>query len=171
MNRFVWLFLAAILFMVPALQAADPIGTISGTLNGDERTWIAVRLEGAGSTATYDEFMPGFTSIHIQGHEGGEFAIPKSLSIDFSLRKGGAIEEPAVIYLPGSDISDYYEAKDGALTIRLDRVEGGAETMAISGRASGTLVRTRREGLKFNVDDLDVIDIDVRFEATAHPSQ
>lgn len=166
MKKHVYGLIAVFLFASPVAHAADSVGTISGSFNGESRSWSAVRLDEVGSTSTYDEFMPGFTSIHIQGHDNAEFAIPKSLSIDFTLRKGGGIDEPSVIYLPGSDMSDYYEAKDDAIRLELGAVEDRGDTLIVSGRVVGELVRTRRKGVKFDVDPSDAIAVDLTFSST-----
>ncbi|MEP3277840.1 MAG: hypothetical protein ABJN26_17965 [Stappiaceae bacterium] len=171
MKKIAWM-IAPLLGLATITSAiADSVGTISGRFNGEERTWSALKIEGAGSTSTYDEFMPGFTSIHIQGHQGDDFSVSGSLSIGFTVRESGDIDEPSMVFVPGAKLSDYYEANEGALTIDLESIKDQGETMVVTGRATGTLVRTRRKGIKITADPSDTIEVDLSFETIASASQ
>ena len=144
-------------------KADAAIGSITGQLNGQQREWSTVRIDGMASSATYDAFIPGFKSIHIQGHKNGAASIAESFSIDFTLRQNGSIDEPSLIFLPGSSLSEYYEAKDTKVSIELEKFEETGDGWEISGHATGQLLHTKREGIKFLVDETNVIKVDVTF--------
>lgn len=145
-------------------NASEVIGSITGEFNGEKKEWSTVLIDGVASTGNFDEFIPGFTAIHIQGQKDGEFSVSKSFSIDFTLRKNGYIDEPSLTFIPGKSLSEYYEAKDVDVKIEIKALESESDVWEISGQVTGQMVRTKREGLKFEVNKTDVIEVDVVFE-------
>ena len=166
--RFLAIFLVTILVSVSAAWAQMvSSGSISGTLDGESMTWDTLEIPGEASTTNYSEWSPGNVSVTVQGHVGGKFGIEKSLSITFTLLNNGSANDAELLYIPTNSLSDYYEGKGGAVTLSLDPVAKDGDQLLLSGSVKGTLVRTKRDGLKFDVDEGDTIVVEANFESRA----
>ncbi|MCR9136012.1 MAG: hypothetical protein NXI27_08460 [Alphaproteobacteria bacterium] len=170
--RILFACFAMMLILATASQAQiKSSGAITGTVDGEKIEWDTLEMPGQTSTTTYSEWSPGNVSVTVQGHVGGVFGLEKSLSITFTLRDDGSTTDAALLYLPSDNLSDYYEAEAGTVVLELSPSTTEGDALVLSGSVRGTLTRTKREGLKFNVDKGDQIDIEATFESRALPEQ
>jgi hypothetical protein len=72
-------------------QSARVIGTLQGTLGGEQRTWYALDFDGSGptdATATYSDFGFGMVGISIVANPEQRFMVEGAISIDLMAMSG-----------------------------------------------------------------------------------
>lgn len=157
---------ASFALAAPAL-AMDPIGTITGTLDGEPREWRTVSVPSEGTTTANLQSFGPVTTVSIQGHDLDGGSIMRGvLSIDVGLMGPDASAmrvDESVGYYPDGMSGPFWVAgqEGGAVEIAFD-------TLALTGEqaATGTVTADlcRKEGMFDPADTNDCIRLEARFE-------
>lgn len=148
---------AALLISTGAL--AD---TITGTLNGEPRSWHVVK-QGGSSTANFSELVPGMQTVTVQGHVENQFATEGTLSIGFTLINGEMVSPPEATYFHTSGFMPNYGNQDTPQQWELKVGEIEGNTVHVAGHYAGTL---KLQG-KPTGDEPETMELDVKFDVNA----
>ena len=144
-------------------------GEISGSVGEVEGPWYTLFAEDFGSTSSYSSFIPGFTSLTVQGHPSTSMAMKNAVAVTFTVLDNGAIQDPSALFLHEGSIRDFYESADSSVQIEVTSLEKIDDTYVVEGTATGTVYRTKIEGLDVSQDTSDSLAIDISFSSTVFP--
>lgn len=157
--RYVWLAFAA--WLLAGVAAAQEItGTVTATIDGEERTWFGTAEDGMSqSDWSGDE---RYASVSIFAHPGPDTTLQArdALMIGFEMMASADAREvslPEIVWMIGGMSDAYVADEDTGATIDLDSVTVEDDTLRISGSFAGEMVRSTDKG--------DTRAIEGRFEA------
>lgn len=154
---------------LPAL-AQDTVGTITGTLNGEETTWY-ITYDGADSQSAYMTIVPPSSQVTLWGHaeEGSIMSLQDSLILDFfAIAQGGNL---AANTLSLQHLDDGYSGgwiaddETGSLSVTVTTLEPTDAGLTIAGSFEAEAVWSPNM-MSRELDPSRTAQISGRFEAT-----
>lgn len=169
---FVAVIVLAILSHAGFAQDVTSIGKIYGSIGDQDQKWVPIRINGIGSTSTYNEVVPGLIGYSIQGHIDGVFNLENSVAVSFNIMANGSIQEPKVVFLETGSIREFFESGMDSIELRLTTIEKNDNGMVrVSGEVEGILYQTKIEGISVNVDKTNALDAFLYFETDVYPEE
>lgn len=130
----------------PAAMAEKGDGTLTATINGEERTWYTTHSETGGTFTSQSDWsgVAPFLSVHIMGHGSPDTTLDTNgaLSLGFRLKDTGSLPgiQDAELALMTDSFQDRYTAqKGGSVNVSVDSATFDGNWLHLEGRFSGTL--------------------------------
>lgn len=151
--------------------ASEPIGTITGSVDGTAMEWrtLAVPAEDT-ATAEFREFGPDMRLVSIQGHVEGGRIMENVLSFEATLMGSDPMDQTVNYFPDGLSAPFYVSDEEGTeAEIEWTRLEFDGERGHAEGRVRGLLCE--RESMMAAIDLDSCIRIDAEFSTELRKGQ
>lgn len=142
MRSYISMFvLSSFVFLTTTFASAqEVVGTITGTLDGEDRVWFITAM--GGNSSSYRSEMGPITNVTIFGHASDDtiMSAKDALIIDFSLMNGEVFPDTLSVAFSDSSVEgNYYANNDNVATLTLTRIADENGQLTLEGAFTATM--------------------------------
>lgn len=157
-------FVIGVALVAPVAGFGEEMGTISGELGGEARSWHTISMEQGGELHSSAELARQnmFTMLHLQAHPEARFTTKDVLNIDLMWmgdpKPGAAPASVDVMHMPTGMQGPYWTSQDAPEAAQADfTIERDGDRGRVSGTFRATLCRQDSPGAAPDTGDCKAI--------------